>query len=84
MARRETPHAPMLQLIAAKRASILEELGVFVTTARVSSEENVWADDLSRQRVDKVEREEWALGLQPVRLEVPAKWRDLSWLLTRA
>ena len=84
MARRETPHAPMLQHIAAKRASILEELGVFVTTARVSSEENVWADDLSRQRVDKVEREAWALGLQPVRLEVPAKWRDLSWLLARA
>jgi len=63
---------------------MLEELGVFVTTARVSSEENVWADDLSRQRVDKVEREAWALGLQPVRLEVPAKWRDLSWLLARA
>ena len=84
MARRETPHAPMLQHIAAKRAGMLEELGVFVTTARVSSEENVWADDLSRQRVDKVEREAWALGLQPVRLEVPAKWRDLSWLLARA
>ena len=84
MARRETPHAPLLQRVAARRAAMLDELGLFVTTARVTSGENVWADDLSRQRVDKVEREALAIGLQPVRLEVPARWRDLSWLMVHA
>ena len=84
MARKETPHAHLLQLVAAKRAEMLQQLGLFVTTARVSSEENSWADDLSRQRVMKVEHEARLLGLQPVRLEVPVQWRDLAWLLDAA
>ena len=84
MARKETPHAHLLQLVAAKRADMLQQLGLFVTTARVSSEENSWADDLSRQRVMKVEHEARLLGLQPVRLEVPVQWRDLAWLLDAA
>lgn len=81
LARRETPHAPMLQRIAAVRARWLEEQGVFVTTARVSSKDNTWADDLSRQKVSKVLSEAAALGLRPVELMIAPEWRDLSWLL---
>ena len=66
MARRETPHAHLLQLVAAKRADMPQQLGLFITTARVSSEENSWADDLSRQRVVEVEHDARLLGLQPV------------------
>ena len=81
MARKETPHAAQLQRVAARRAAVIAELGVFVTTARVSSVSNTWADDLSRQRVDKVEYEARAVGLRLVRLTPPKRWRDISWLL---
>ena len=70
-----------LQRVAARRAAVIAELGVFVTTARVSSVSNTWADDLSRQRVDKVEYEARAVGLRLVRLTPPKRWRDISWLL---
>ena len=71
MARKETPHAAQLQRVAARRAAVIAELGVFVTTARVSSVGNTWADDLSRQRVDKVEYEARAVSLRLVRLTPP-------------
>lgn len=48
--------------------------------ARVTSANNRWADLGSRGRVAEACAEAEALGLQPRQLEIPADWRDLTWL----
>jgi hypothetical protein len=80
LARRESPHAPRLQRVSARRTDLLLRLRIFARTLRVASKINTWADDLSRQRVAKVLREAAALGLRAQRLHIPADMRDLSWL----
>ena len=69
-----------MRLLLARRGTVVHERGFFLSTQRVSSASNVWADDLSRQRIDKVLSEATALGLTPHRLYPSASQRDLSWL----
>ena len=78
--RRETPYLELLQRVVARRASFLFDSGVFVTSNRVSSAANVWADALSRQNERLVLEEAAALELRVHWLSVPPALRDLSWL----
>ena len=80
-ARRESPSAPSLQRIAAARAESLDRRGLYVRACRVSSGNNVWADDLSRQCFTKVKSEAEALGLSVVIVHVPPSLRSTEWLL---
>lgn len=82
-ARRETPHSLALQLLVEYRSAFLQRASLYVRSGRVTSADNRWADMLSRQRVAEVLAEAVALGLEPVRLHIPAPLRDLSWLLLR-
>jgi hypothetical protein len=79
--RRETPSAVGMQAVAQRRSEFLQSRGLFSRAARVTSADNMWADWLSRQRIERVISEATALGLQVVRLHVSPSLRDLSWLL---
>ena len=79
--RREAPHSPALQRIAQQRAQFLRDSTLFARSLRVSSSSNVWADALSRQRVDAVLSEAVAIGLNPVEISLPPSVRDISYLL---
>lgn len=55
--------------------------GVLEEPRRISSEANLWADLGSRPEkggVEEVERQARALGMEFVRVDVPARWRDTS------
>jgi hypothetical protein len=80
-ARRETPQAIAMQLLAERRAEFLARSKLFVRVGRVASADNRWADMLSRQREDEVLAEAVALGLTCERLHIPELARDLSWLI---
>ena len=80
-ARRETPQAIAMQLLAERRAEFLARSNLFVRVGRVASADNRWADMLSRQREDEVLTEAIALGLTCERLHIPELARDLSWLI---
>lgn len=80
-AEREAPHAELMQRVAAQRSAWLAASGVFVRSARVSSDENVWADALSRQQLSVVLDEAVALGLRLVEVPLPLSVRDTSWLM---
>ena len=78
--RREAPSAQLMQRVAAYRAEHLRRRNVFVRTERVTSAANTWADDLSRQRPDKVVAEASALGLRVQIVAVPDAMRCTRWL----
>ena len=78
-ARRETPHALAMQLLAEHRAEFLARSSLFVRVGRVASADNRWADMLSRQHADEVIAEATALGLTCERLHISEHARDLSW-----
>ena len=82
-ARRETPQALAMQLLAERRAEFLRQSSLFVRVGRVASADNRWADMFSRQRADEVLAEAVALGLTCERLHIPERARDLSWLIAR-
>ena len=82
-ARRETPHAILMQKVSARRAAYLHEHSIFSRTYRVPSLQNSWADDLSRGRVAKVLAEAVSLGLSPLRVHLH-DLRDTAWLCARA
>ena len=72
-----------MQLVSEHRSEILAASGLFVRAGRVATEENKWADDLSRQSVDKVLVEARELGLTPYRVDLPPDLTCLRWLLDR-
>ena len=78
--RRETPAAAYMQAISARRSVFLQQRGLFSRVCRVSSNDNRWADWLSRQRVREVILEANALGLTVLELTVPPAMRDTHWL----
>ena len=80
---RETPHALAMQLVADRRSVFLSQSSLYIRAGRVASADNTWADDLSRQRVDKVLSEARALGLSPHRIELAPDLADLHWILSR-
>ena len=82
--RKETARRELMQLVTAKRSDLLAQRGLVPRSARVSSADNIWADDLSRQRVSKVLAEAAARGLACCRVELPADVRDTEWLLAHA
>ena len=82
-ARRETPQAIAMQLLAERRAEFLARSSLFVRVGRVASADNRWADMLSRQQADEVIAEATALGLTCERLHIPEHARNLSWLIAR-
>ena len=82
-ARKETPQALAMQLLAERRAEFLRRSSLFVRVGRVASADNRWADMFSRQRADEVLAEAVALGLTCERLHIPERARDLSWLIAR-
>jgi len=79
-ARREAPSAMLMQRVSAFRSEMLSSTRTFVRTCRIPSACNVWADDLSRQRVQKVYAEATALGLTVTELTISPDLRDLAWL----
>ena len=82
-ARRENARSELMQRVTSRRSHLLSERRLFARTARVPSTCNTWADDLSRQRVEKVLREAAALGLRVCRVEL-TNARDTEWLLGHA
>ena len=80
-ARRLAPSAHLLQMLVARRVQWLRENGVFSAVARVGTKENLWADLISRRGGEAVFLEQvWALGMEPVKVEVDGRWRDASYL----
>jgi hypothetical protein len=63
--------------IAAWRAEFMDGTGLCVLPQRVTSEDNVWADWLSRGRSAEVLAEARALGLSPTILSCPPRSRAL-------
>jgi hypothetical protein len=84
LARRLSPHEHRMQLISRRRAEFLHRQGLFVRACRVSSEDNRWADHLSRQRVSVVEDEARHLGLSLQLLPIPPELRTTAWLTSPA
>ena len=73
--------AHLLQMLVARRVQWLRENGVFSAVARVGTKENLWADLISRRGGEAVFLEQvWALGMEPVKVEVDGRWRDTSYL----
>ena len=81
-ARREAPSAKNMQSVTARRSEFLRANRIFARTCRVTSENNTWADDLSRQRLLKVRAEAAALGLSVHIVEVPPHVRNTAWVFT--
>ena len=80
---RETPHAISMQLVSQRRAEFLAQSSLYIRAGRVTSADNTWADDLSRQRVPKVLHEAAEMGLIHHRIDLPSDLTDLEWLLHR-
>ena len=58
------------------------EFGVELLAHHIAGEDNVIADELSRDKVDvAVQRLRELTGEEPVHVTIPAKWRDTSRLL---
>ena len=83
-ARKESPHAPLLQLIAERRASLLKERVVFTRTERVTTDQNLWADWLSRGRIQQFLDDVAAQGLSACDLTPFIRERDSAWLIQAA
>ena len=80
-ARRLAPSAHLLQVLVARRVQWLRASGVFSAIARVGTKENLWADLISRRGGEAVFLEQvWALGMEPVKVELEGLWRDTSYL----
>ena len=82
--RRETPHAPLLQLVTQRRVQYLRDANLFSRIERVTSAGNSWADDLSRQRVAKVVAEATALDFTVHMLQPCPILRDTLYLRAAA
>ena len=55
------------------------EFGVELLAQHIAGEDNVIADDLSRDGVERaVERIRRMTGREPVRFMIPGEWRDMS------
>ena len=80
-ARRESPSAMLMQHMTAARSAFLRARNLYARACRVTSSDNVWADDLSRQRFLKVKAEAESMGLHVVELTIPPEWRNTEWLL---
>ena len=53
--------------------------GVELLAQHIAGEDNVIADDLSRDRVERaIERTRRMTGREPVRVLIPDEWRDTS------
>ena len=79
--RRLAAESPAMQAILARRTHWMHAAGVLEEPRRISSEANLWADLGSRPEkggVEEVERQARALGMDFVRVDVPARWRDTS------
>ena len=79
--RRLAAESPAMQAILARRTHWMHAAGVLEEPRRISSEANLWADLGSRPEkggVEEVERQARALGMEFVRVDVPARWRDTS------
>ena len=63
-----------------RRTRWIMERGVVEAAARITSENNRWADLGSRGAVEVACSEARRLGLRPRRVYVPRAWRKLSWL----
>ena len=83
-ARREVAQRELMQRVTSRRSHLLHERRLTPRTVRVTSEDNLWADDLSRQRVAKVLAHARALGLACIEVNLPQTVRDTSWLVTHA
>jgi hypothetical protein len=56
--------------------------GVELMAHHIAGEDNVIADDLSRDRVEKaIEDLRRLTGKEPFRVVIPAEWRDISTVL---
>ena len=80
-ARRENATSELMQRVTARRSAALRASNIIPRTLRVSSEDNLWADKLSRQQVVEVLRHAEALGLRTQQVSVSPETRDTSWLL---
>ena len=80
---RETPYAITMQLVSERRAAFLAQSSLYIRAGRVTSADNTWADDLSRQRVPKVLHEAAEMSLIPHRIDLSSDFTDLEWLLHR-
>ena len=79
---RGRPGAPALQELVKRRFTALDDLGVYSSVVRITSEDNEWADALSRgpARVADVLRMARALGMPTLELKPAPAWRELSGL----
>ena len=79
---RGRPGAPALQELVRRRFTALDDLGVYSSVVRITSEDNEWADALSRgpARVADVLRMARALGMPTLELKPASAWRELSGL----
>jgi hypothetical protein len=83
-ARRENASAELMQRLTARRSQLLAERRLTPRTVRVRSADNLWADMLSRQRVDDVLQQAHALGLRTQLVALTPATRDTDWLLAHA
>ena len=79
--RRMTAGSPRMQQLVARRTVWLYERGVVEGVARITSDNNLWADPGSRGRLAEALQQAEALGLRPRRVELPAEWRDTDAML---
>ena len=81
-ARRQSPRTAHMQQLIERRIALLRERGAFSAVARVATEENKWADLLSRPHGEaEFRRQAVALGLTVERCSVPPEWRDTTELV---
>ena len=81
-ARRLSPRTAPMQRLVERRVELLRARGAFSAVARVATDENKWADLLSRaDGLAEFLRQVEALGLVADRCPVPAEWRDTTELV---
>lgn len=81
-ARRLSPSTAPMQRLVERRVDLLRARGAFSAVARVATDENRWADLLSRKDgLTEFLRQVEALGLDAVPCVVPAEWRDAAELV---
>ena len=81
-ARRLSPRTAPMQRLVERRVDLLRAKGAFSAVARVATDENKWADLLSRtDGLAEFLRQVGTLGLEAVPCVVPAEWRDTAELV---
>jgi len=81
-ARRLSPRTAPMQRLVERRVELLRAKGAFSAVARVATDENKWADLLSRaDGLAEFLRQVEALGMEAVRCAVPAEWRETAELV---